>query len=38
MLLATLLLSVFFATSTAAQQPSGAGKALTVERIYSQPS
>jgi dipeptidyl-peptidase-4 len=38
MLLATLLLSVFFATSTAAQQPIGAGKALTVERIYSQPS
>ena len=38
MLLATLLLSVFFATSTAAQQPTGAGKALTVERIYSQPS
>ena len=38
MLLATLLLSVFFATSSAAQQPTGAGKALTVERIYSQPS
>src|SRR5258708_19687664 len=38
MLLAPLLLSVFFATSTAAQQPTGAGKALTVERIYSQPS
>jgi dipeptidyl-peptidase 4 len=38
LLLATPLLSVFFATSSAAQQPTGAGKALTVERIYSQPS
>jgi dipeptidyl-peptidase-4 len=37
-LLATLLLSAFFAASSAAQQPTGAGKALTVERIYSQPS
>jgi dipeptidyl-peptidase-4 len=38
MLLATLVLTAFLATSTAAQQPTGAGKALTVERIYSQPS
>jgi dipeptidyl-peptidase-4 len=38
MLLANSLLSVFFATSSVAQQPAGAGKALTVERIYSQPS
>jgi dipeptidyl-peptidase 4 len=37
-LLATLLLSAFLATSSAAQQPTGVGKALTVERIYSQPS
>src|SRR5712692_5595719 len=37
-LLATLLLSGFFAPSSAAQQSTGAGKALTVERIYSQPS
>jgi dipeptidyl-peptidase-4 len=37
-LLATLLLSAFLAASSAAQQPAGAGKALTVERIYSQPS
>jgi dipeptidyl-peptidase-4 len=37
-LLATLLHSAFFATSSAAQLPAGAGKALTVERIYSQPS
>src|SRR6266446_2333847 len=38
MLLATLLLSAVFARSSAAQQPTGAWKALTVERIYSQPS
>src|SRR5229473_2526910 len=38
MLLATLLLSAVFAPSSAAQQPTGAWKALTVERIYSQPS
>jgi dipeptidyl-peptidase 4 len=37
-LLVTLLLSAYFAASSAAQQPTGAGKALTVERIYSQPS
>src|SRR5467141_4490026 len=37
-LLATLLLPAFFATSSAAQQPAGARKSLTVERIYSQPS
>src|SRR5258707_4189705 len=36
-LLATLLLPAFFATSSAAQQPAGARKSLTVERIYSQP-
>src|SRR6267143_971976 len=36
--LATLLLSAFLATTSAAQQASGGGKALTVERIYSQPS
>jgi dipeptidyl-peptidase-4 len=35
---ATLLLSAFFAPFSEAQQPTGAGKALTVERIYSQPS
>src|SRR5260370_18451451 len=38
MLLATLLLSAVFAPSSAAQQPTGAWKALTAERIYSQPS
>ncbi len=38
MLLATLLLSAVFAPSSAAQQPTGAWKALTVERIYSQPA
>src|SRR6266481_4574411 len=38
MLLATLLLSAVFAPSSAAQQPTGAWKALTVERIYAQPS
>ena len=38
MLLATLLFSAFLATSSAAQQPAGARKALTVERIYAQPS
>src|SRR5712692_9196410 len=37
-LLATLVLSSFLSPSSAAQQPTGAGKALTVERIYSQPS
>src|SRR6059058_5083643 len=36
--LATLLFSVFFAPFSAAQQPTGEGKALTIERIYSQPS
>src|SRR6266403_5737018 len=36
--LATLFFTVFFARFSAAQQPAGAGKALTVERIYSQPS
>ncbi len=36
-LLATLLLPAFFATSSAAQQPASARKSLTVERIYSQP-
>ena len=38
MLLATLLFFAFLATSSAAQQPAGARKALTVERIYAQPS
>src|SRR5882762_6473071 len=38
MLLATLLFSAFLATSSAAQQPAGARRALTVERIYAQPS
>jgi dipeptidyl-peptidase-4 len=34
-----LFLSLFFATASEAQQPAAAvGKALTVERIYSQPS
>jgi dipeptidyl-peptidase-4 len=37
-LLATLFCCGFFARYSAAQQPAGAGKALTVERIYSQPS
>ena len=37
-LFATLLLSAFPAPAIAAQQPRSAGKALTVERIYSQPS
>src|SRR6266851_4484722 len=37
-LLATLLFSACFVTSSVAQQPPGAGKALTVERIYSPPS
>src|SRR5713101_6848090 len=36
--LATLLHSAFFASSSVAQQPTGAGRVLTVERIYSQPS
>src|SRR5467141_1378289 len=35
---ATLLFSAFLAPFLEAQQPAGAGKALTVERIYSQPS
>jgi dipeptidyl-peptidase-4 len=34
----TLLFSASFAPFSEAQQPTGAGKALTVERIYSQPS
>ncbi|HEY6269044.1 MAG TPA: DPP IV N-terminal domain-containing protein [Candidatus Acidoferrum sp.] len=38
LLLATFLFSGLFAPSTVAQQPAAAGKALTVERIYSQPS
>src|SRR5713226_8212642 len=37
-LFATLLLSSFFAPFSTAQQPTGAGKTLTVTRIYSQPS
>ena len=37
-LFAILFLSAFFAVFSVAQQPAGAGKALTVERIYSQPS
>src|SRR5258708_35810360 len=36
-LLATLLFSACFVTSSVAQQPPGAGKALTVERISSPP-
>jgi dipeptidyl-peptidase-4 len=36
--LATLLFYGWFAPPSVAQQPAGAGKALTVERIYSQPS
>ena len=36
--LATLFFTVFFAPFSTAQQPTGAGKALTIERIYSQPS
>ncbi len=35
---ATLLLSAFLGPFSEAQRPTGAGKALTVERIYSQPS
>src|SRR6266478_4320742 len=35
---ATLLFSAFLAPFLEAQQPARAGKALTVERIYSQPS
>src|SRR5712671_3973405 len=35
---ATLLFSAFLAPFLEAQQPAGAAKALTVERIYSQPS
>src|SRR5580692_10697525 len=38
LLLATFLFSGLFAPSIVAQQPAAAGKALTVERIYSQPS
>src|SRR6266849_1510361 len=34
---ATLLISAFFVPFSEAQQPTSAGKALTVERIYSQP-
>src|SRR5947209_19483161 len=37
-LFATLFFSAFLAPFLEAQQPAGAGKALTVERIYSQPS
>ncbi len=37
-LFATLLFSAFLAPFLEAQQPAGASKALTVERIYSQPS
>ena len=37
-LFATLYFSPIFAPPLAAQQPAGAGKTLTVERIYSQPS
>src|SRR5438445_9010993 len=37
-LVATLYLSPVLSTVLTAQQPTGAGKALTVERIYSQPS
>jgi dipeptidyl-peptidase 4 len=36
--LAVLFLCSFFAPSSGAQQPAAAGKTLTVERIYSQPS
>jgi len=36
--LATFLPSVFFAPSSVAQQPAAPGKALSVERIYSQPT
>src|SRR6266699_5316300 len=36
--LATLLFSAFLAPFLEAQQPAAVGKALTVERIYSQPS
>jgi dipeptidyl-peptidase-4 len=36
--LSILLFSAFVASFSQAQQPAGAGKALTVERIYSQPS
>src|SRR6266403_379032 len=35
---ATLLISAFLTPFSTAQQPRSAGKALTVERIYSQPS
>jgi dipeptidyl-peptidase-4 len=38
LLLATFFFSTFFAPSLVAQQPAAAGKVLTVERIYSQPS
>lgn len=38
LLLATFLFSGLFAPSSVAQQPAAPGKALTVERIYSQPS
>jgi dipeptidyl-peptidase-4 len=37
-LFATLLLSAFLDPPSTAQQPTGTGKALTVERIYAQPS
>jgi dipeptidyl-peptidase-4 len=35
---AALLMSAYFVSSSVAQQAAAAGKALTVERIYSQPS
>ena len=38
LLLVTLHFSPVFAPPLLAQQPAGAGKALTIERIYSQPS
>src|SRR5437879_5873760 len=37
-LFATLFFSAFLAPFLEAQQPAGSGKALTVERIYAQPS
>jgi dipeptidyl-peptidase-4 len=38
LLLVTLHFSPIFAPALVAQQPAGAGKSLTIERIYSQPS
>jgi dipeptidyl-peptidase-4 len=37
-LLIAFALAAFFSPGTAAQQPAASGKALTVERIYAQPS